>query len=139
MSSGPSSAIFVSSQSVDQNPARLLIDALATASLRVDHSPSNPLDRDDDRWPDWYEKGLRAALRGCRLFVIVVDAGWDSSSWMAQEAQSARESRMDSFFWNPTRVSVRAKGMTPYLKVELPVDLEEAVRSLRLASGGLFR
>jgi TIR domain len=133
-------AVFVSSQAVDRDPARQLIGRLQSVGVRVEHSPSNPLDREDARWPDWYQEGLRAALGRCRLFVIVVDAGWDSSTWMAQEAHAALESdrmirHLEGFFWNPTGAVVRAAGMVRYLKVELPVEIEDAVGILKTQVG----
>src|SRR5689334_2646354 len=98
-------AVFVSSQRVDRDPARELIRRLLTTGIGVEHSPSNPLDREDARWSDWYHEGLFAALRRCRLFVIVLDAGWDSSTWMGTEAHAALESsragtQLEAFFWN---------------------------------------
>ena len=121
-------------QAVDQSPAKELIFKLRRMGADVSHSPSNPLDADDPRWNDWYDAGLPAAVRQCDEFVIVVDRVWDSSSWMAQEAQVASElgrtGELRRFYWNPNEIMVRAAGMLPYLQSELPRDLDAAVEVL---------
>src|SRR5262245_30302007 len=109
---GQPPAVFVSSQAVDRSPAKDLVTALRSAGLQVEHSPSER----DPRWVDWYEVGLVASLLRCRVFVIVLDGGWDSSTWMAQEAASALEAHavippLHGFYWNPARLTVRAAGM----------------------------
>jgi hypothetical protein len=109
-----------------------LVAALRGAGLNVEQSPSNPIHRADPRWADWYRVGLPSTLRRCRTFVIVVDNGWDSSTWMAQEAESALVSPggLQGLFWNPLRVAVDARGMVGYLRTELPVGLAEAVKGV---------
>jgi hypothetical protein len=133
----PSAAarVFVSSQAVDQWPAAQLIACLNKLGVSLEHSPSNPRDKPDQRWKDWYHQGLPATLRRCRLFVIVVDDGWDSSSWMAQEAHLAlvapgSEKRLRGYFWNPERRQVTAAGMVGYLQQELPIEAQLAARFL---------
>jgi hypothetical protein len=74
------------------------------------------------------------------MFVVVLVAGWDSSTWMAEEANYALTmprvvAPLPGFFWNPTRVSVRARGMVGYLKTELPVSVEDAVAVLLEEAG----
>jgi hypothetical protein len=83
---------------------------------------------------------LIATLRRCSLFVIIVDPVWDSSTWMGEEAHAALESHLmvphlPAFFWNPDRVAVRAAGMVRYLKAELPIKTQEAVRILASEAG----
>ena len=80
--------IFVSSQVVDRWPARDLIAALRQAGVEVEHSPRNPLDGEDPRWKDWYSSTLGAVIDRCDAFVIIVEPGWDSSTWMAIEAEA---------------------------------------------------
>jgi hypothetical protein len=128
--------VFVSSQSVDNKPASVLIAGLRNAGLEVEHSPSTPQDREDERWADWYHQGLARTLSMCSAFVIVIDSGWDSSTWMAMEAREAIEKtsatpRIQSFFWNPEGLHVTARGMLQYLKNELPPDVSEAIKRLR--------
>ena len=127
--------VFVSCQSIDRKPANSLVRGLLSAGVEVAHSPCNPLDGSDERWASWYEDGLRKALDGCDAFVIVVDEGWDSSTWMAIEAETAiglaaRFSIKRILFWNPESVVVKANGMLPYLKIPLPLELEDVVREI---------
>jgi hypothetical protein len=127
--------VFASSQSVDHTPASDLILRLREMGAAVSHSPSNPLDRDDPRWNDWYAVGLPAAIEQCDTVVIVVDRGWDSSTWMAQEAQVAVQAtglgaKRRLYFWNPGGIVVQAAGMLPYLQSELPRSLDAAVQIL---------
>src|SRR3954469_18990841 len=106
--------VFVSSQGVDRWPARELITALRQASVEVEHSPRNPLDGEDPRWSDWYGSALRGAVDRCDAFVIVVEPGWDSSTWMAVEAEAGltpgRKTEQNAFFWNPDGIAVNAAG-----------------------------
>jgi hypothetical protein len=123
--------IFVSSQSVDSAPASLLIQGLGRAGVGVEHSPRNPRDGHDPRWQDWYSKGLQDALKRCTSFVAVVDRGWDSSTWMAVEAEEAtKRLASTSYYWNPQGVRVIAAGMQLYLTAELPTTLEGAIGML---------
>jgi len=73
--------------------------------------------------------------------VVVVDAGWDSSSWMAEEAHLALEAtgmdrRLRGYFWNPERHHVTAAGVVGYLKEELPTDVDSAARFVAHEAGG---
>lgn len=116
--------VFLSSQAIDRVPARTLAELLHTRAFRIDSSPRHPSDGPDVRWGDWYTTGLINALRGAQIAVLVVDDGWDSSTWMAEEARLAFALLGDSavFFWNPNDVQVRAAGMLPFLKARLPDD-----------------
>ena len=121
--------IFVSSQIVDRWPARDLIAALRLVGVEVEHSPSNPLDREDARWEDWYGHELVETVDRCDTFVIVIEPGWDSSTWMGIEAgMGVKHGRV--FFWNPDGITVKARGMTRYLQVALPQSLDAAVAQL---------
>jgi hypothetical protein len=122
--------VFISSQSVDTPPASLLIDGLRRAGIAVEHSPRNPAAGHDPRWEQWYAKGLRNAFDRCNVFVAVVDSAWDSSSWMAIEADEARRRLSSAFYWNPQGLKVAAAGMKPYLAEELPPSVDAAVRTL---------
>lgn len=123
--------VFVSSQDVDGDPCSALIDTLRSEGWVVDHSPRNPID--DPRWSSWYDSGLAAALSRADIFIIVVDYAWDSSTWMAEEARLAIERGMvkTAFYWNPECIVVRAMGMFPYLRSELPRDMDALVQVLR--------
>jgi hypothetical protein len=125
--------VFLSSQAVDRDPARALADALQAAGVSVEHSPGNPIDGLDDRWSDWYGVGLPTAIRESQVAVLVLDTVWDSSSWMAEEARLAfaHLGADRVFFWNPGNVTVRASGMSPYLRTRLPDDISSAVTKLR--------
>jgi hypothetical protein len=123
--------VFVSSQAVDRPPASLLIARLRAKGWRVEHSPSNPLNHDDPRWSAWYEHGLPSALACVELFIAVVDEAWDSSTWMATEADTARRTNgVGCCSWNPNGIQRMALGMREYLCKPLPPDLEAAVVAL---------
>lgn len=127
--------IFVSGYNVDEPPASNLIAALRFRGLSVEYSPSNPKNKPDSKWENWYEEGLMAALQGCDTFVAVVTDAWDSSSWMYAECQVAlnllNASQMPRlFYWNPQKISVTAAGMVRFLKSELPLDPDVAVEVL---------
>jgi len=101
----------------------------------VEHSPIDSPEFYDPRWPSWYAEGLQSTLRRCQLFVIVLEKYWDSSTWMAEEANFAMTmpqvvQPLPSFFWNPTKTPMTAHGMRGYLKTELPVGIYDAVKVL---------
>jgi hypothetical protein len=132
--------MFVSTQAISRSPAHDLVEALRAAGVQVAHSPRNPADGPDDAWTTWYALGLREALRGAGIAVLVVDEAWSSSTWMAQESDAAfSELGPDRVaFWNPTRTAVTALGMLRYLKARLPDGLTDAVALLsRRAASGL--
>ena len=114
----------------------MLISELKQNGFRTSHSPRNPLDGDDSRWHDWYEKGLDEAIKESQSFVIVVDRGWDSSTWMAIEAdQALRKAKASGgyylmVYWNPNNIEVKAKGMLGYLKDRLPNEVDKAIEAL---------
>lgn len=94
------------------------------------------MDGDDPRWRDWYEAGLPAAIGRCEVFVAVVDRGWDSSTWMGQEADTASKSGLTLLYWNPDRLLVKARGMVAYLREELPPALDDALTLLLRRAAG---
>ena len=51
----------------------------------VEHSPGGG---GDPRFATWYHTGLPAAAARCTAFVIVRQTWWDSSTWMAIEAEA---------------------------------------------------
>jgi hypothetical protein len=120
-------SIFLSSRAADAPLAAALIDGLRRVNVKVEHSPRNPKDGEDPRWGDWYKVGLPAALGRSHLFVAVIDRGWDSSTWMAIEADTATKTGLPMFFWNPEGVRVTARGMVPYLREEIPTTLDRAI------------
>lgn len=128
--------IFVSCEQEDRPPAALLIGRLRAESWCVDHSPCSRVDNHDPRWYGWYEHGLGEALDWAEVFIMVVTEGWDSSTWMAQEACYAVQSNSPhqvkhTFYWNPDRCVVTAAGVLPYLRTPLPEDLDALVDQLR--------
>ena len=123
--------IFVSSYNVDKPPASSLIAALRNSGVVVENSPSNPADKSDPKWKKWYDEGLMATLMNCDTFVAVITDVWDST-WMVSECQTALNLHNVSmmkkyYYWNPQRISVTAAGLVPYLKSELPMEMDKAV------------
>ena len=73
---------------------------------------------------------LKEILDRRRVVVLVdeLDRGWDSSTWMAEEADTASKRGLPLLYWNPDRVVVKA--MVPYLREALPPALDEALAFL---------
>lgn len=128
--------IFVSSQAVDAQQVRIFLRALADAGHAIDHSPRNPEHGDDERWQLWYRQGLPTAVTWADRFVIVIDSVWESSSWMAAEADLAARSGLPVHFWNPDGHQVTAKLMLSYLQNELPDAIDAALNELSRPSDG---
>jgi len=125
--------LFVSCQCIDAEPAQIFIEQLRLNGFTVEHSPRNPADGVDERWNDWYERSLAETISRSLAFIIILDRGWDCSTWMAIEADEAnggpdRRPPMPMFFYNPMaiKVSKQAIGMHRYLKEELPTDAKTA-------------
>jgi len=128
--------IFVSSCRIDDPHATALIERLRSESFIVLHSPRNPSDGDDARWRNWYESGCKAEMGRANIFISVVTAAWDCSTWMAHEClealkQAGADQIRGMYFWNPGRVEVTAGVVTAYLKKRLPDDLDELISVLR--------
>jgi hypothetical protein len=122
-------SIFVSAYNIDKPPASTLINALLAKGITVEHSPSNPHERTDPKWENWYGGELSESIKKCEGFVSVIDETWDSSSWMAEECLVALK-QMNVYYWNPNNVKVTAPGMAPFLKSKLPTELIQAVQVL---------
>ena len=129
-------SIFISCQSIESPEPQMLVSELKEKGFRTNHSPRSPLDGDDSRWADWYQRGLHEAIKESQSFVIIVDRGWDSSTWMGIEAGEALRKAKASggnyvmTYWNPNNIEVKAKGMLGYLKDRLPNKVNEAVEAL---------
>jgi hypothetical protein len=121
-------SIFISCQDIDSPYVERLFAALREVALPFFHSPPNPMRRPDAAWVNWYDQGLPATLARTSGFLIVIDSGWDSSTWMGIEAHTAiarisGEHLRFFAFVNPNQTLVRARGMLPYLREEFPSDL----------------
>jgi hypothetical protein len=82
---------------------------------------------------------LATAIAACEVFVIVVDYGWDSSTWMAIEAEEAcshPDRGPRCLYWNPDSFRVTAAGAVRYLVRELPRRLPEAIRFIVTEDSG---
>lgn len=125
-------AIFVSTYFSDRGVAVELIRRLREVGVAVEHSPLNPSEGSDDRWRDWYARGLPTTLSRVQGFVAVIDEAWESSCWMAEESRLAAQTLPLSlrWYWNPSLVEIGATGMQPLLTNALPGDLAQAVPCL---------
>jgi hypothetical protein len=99
----------------------------------VEHSPRSP-DLEPERWRDWYSRGCAEAVRSASVVVTVVTAGWDGSTWMAHEAQTALDLERQLLCWNPDRRAIPV-GMVRYTRQPLPLDLESAVAFIARLDG----
>jgi lipoate-protein ligase A len=130
--------VFISSQAVDSKNVQDIIHAIRSTGIEVEHSPRNPIHGEYPRWTDWYSSGLATTIIGCDLLVIIIDLGWDSSTWMGIEAEAWRArwagQLPHAFYWNPQSISVGI-GMTHYLKEELPKELNAAVKRIAMENG----
>jgi hypothetical protein len=81
--------VFVSTENSAGDRARRIIEGLREAGLQVTCSPVNPAVGHDPRWRGWYETGCKEAIEATDMFVAVVTAGYDGSTWMAIEAETA--------------------------------------------------
>jgi len=90
--------IFVSTENTADARVVRVIDLLKAAGHTVTTSPINPAIGDDPRWKDWYENGCRTAIDSNDVFLAVVTEGYDSSTWMAIELETA---------WNANRATGR--------------------------------
>lgn len=124
--------IFVSSQNIDEPHTITLIKELRAFGFQVNHSPRNPSYGYDFRWVNWYEKGLQDSLAATNVFIISVDAGWDSSTWMTIEVDLALKLLGNGnieqlYYYNPLHIRVKAKGALPYLNKQLPDSLNDTI------------
>jgi hypothetical protein len=75
--------VFVSTENSADDRACRVIDGLRAGGLQVTCSPLNPALGYDPRWTSWYKTGCKAAIEATDMFVPVVTAGYDCSTWMA--------------------------------------------------------
>lgn len=96
----------------------------------MEHSPNSHPGRGDNRWPEWYEAGLRELLTDCDAFVTVLDQGWEPCHWTQFEVRLAVQDGVVPRFchWNPEGIEVAR--MTDHLGRKLPNDLDELADSL---------
>ncbi len=117
--------------------ARRFIDGLRETGLQVTCLPLNPALGEDPRWRDWYETGCNIAIEATDVFVAVVTAGYDCSTWMAIEfetawkANKATSGRPRLFVLHQTARPLPA-GFRQYEEAAtlLPFDVDEAVAFL---------
>jgi hypothetical protein len=128
--------VFVSTENSAHDRARRFIDGLREAGLQVTCSPLNPALGDDPRWRDWYETGCSATIEATDVFVAVVTAGYDCSTWMAIEFETAWEANQANgrprlFVLHQTARPLPA-GFRQYEEAAtlLPFDVNEAVAFL---------
>jgi hypothetical protein len=126
--------LFISCQDIDGDQAQRLIQTLMQNGFTIVHSPRNPLRGHDQRWDDWYSRGLPAAISKASAFIIVIDQGWDSSSWMATESDEALRASLPMYVYNPMELRVVAKGMLGCLGEILPTDADRAAAYLKKAN-----
>jgi hypothetical protein len=81
--------IFISTENTVDERVVQVIGLLKAEGYSVTTSPLNPAIGDDPRWKDWYDNGCQAAIESNDVFLAVVTAGYDSSTWMAIEFQTA--------------------------------------------------
>ena len=141
--------VFISSPEATGSRAGELISALRSVGVHVEHSPDpSGSSAVDPRWRGWYpvsaagpgsdsESGIARALDASDACVIVLNSWWDSSTWMAIEADEALARLGDGklLYWNPDAVEVRSAGMLPYLRTALPTGLSDAVRVILAGDG----
>ena len=103
-----------------------LINSLSENNITHKHSPLNPASGTDPLWKNWYSSELENQLKQCNTFIIVVDQGWESSTWMATEAETAKLLNLSFAYWNPLNITKISLGMQSYLKNQLPINLSDA-------------
>lgn len=136
--------IFISCQSIDSSEPQMLIAKLMEKGFRINHSPRNPADAYDGRWIDWYDKGIKQAIHESEIFVIIIDYGWDSSTWMGIEAEEALDKAKTSdkyqmLYWNPNNIEINSISMLRYLIRRVPDEVDKIIEILTFPSIGLLR
>jgi hypothetical protein len=124
--------LFLSCQDIDDSSAQSFIQALKSLGFATEHSPSNPIRGIDKRWNAWYSTELLNTLSKVNAFIVLLDNGWDSSTWMAIEGEAALglAQPLPMYVYNPLEIKVSAKVMLPYLKELLPSDPAQAAEYL---------
>src|SRR5262249_50661017 len=111
--------------------------ALRSANFDVTCSPLNPALGLDARWHDWYATGCNALIESVAIFVAVETDGYECSTWMAHEADTAckvargHERPMLYYLARPSgrRLSIGFRRFED-AAVKLPVDPTEAVQAI---------
>lgn len=96
------------------------------AAWDLEHSPDGCT---DPRWRTWYAVECEHTVARADLVVSIVTPGWDGSTWMCHEADTALRCGRPLHLWNPAgrRVPI---GMQRYAEQPLPTDLDEAIATL---------
>src|SRR6266542_1194027 len=81
--------IFRSTENTADERVVRVIDLLKAAGHTVTTSPINPANGSDPRWKDWYEQGWQTAIESNNVFLAIVTPGYDCSSWMVIEFETA--------------------------------------------------
>jgi hypothetical protein len=84
----PTQTVFVSVCEPEDPEVVRFVAALAEHGFRV--SPSSPPGGAGPEWDGWYDHGCRRPVDSCDAFVAVVTQAYDSSTWMAHEADEAQ-------------------------------------------------
>jgi len=127
--------IFISTENTADERVVRVIDLLKAAGHTVTTSPINPANGSDLRWKDWYEQGCQTAIESNNVFLAIVTPGYDCSTWMAIEFETA---------WKANQASGRPRlyvlgaerplpaGFRQYEQAAtlLPFDVNEAVAFL---------
>ena len=129
--------MFISCEQVDSFHANALIQRLRQEGISVSHSPRNPSDGNDERWINWYDGGGQEEISKAEVFVVVVTAGWDASTWMAFEATEALKGLRQGhtkrmMHYNPENTKIHyPENKYKWLGEKLPDNLEEAITLLK--------
>lgn len=118
--------VFLSCENIADAIAQRLIALLRKRRIELDHSP---MGGDDPRFVDWYARGCTAAISRADVAVAVVTAGWNGSTWMAHEADTALTMGKPLHCWNPGEFMVPL-GMLRFTQQMLAADAGAAVEQL---------
>ncbi len=134
----PSCGIFISTGNTTDDRVVQTIDLLKAAGYTVTTSPLNPAVGTDSRWNDWYESGCRTVIESNDVFLAIVTAGYDCSTWMAIEFEKAWKANKATS--GRPRLFVLHRSTRPFppglrqyeeSATLLPFDVNEAVAFLR--------
>ncbi|CAK0778495.1 hypothetical protein CCP4SC76_6610001 [Gammaproteobacteria bacterium] len=121
--------LFLSTEDIDDPLAMRILEALVAADWSVEHSPRNPGRGPDARWSDWYSQGCADTLGRADVSLGVCTPGWDGSSWMAHEGETALELGVPLFLWNPRHYAIPL-GMRRYAERPLDDSISVAIAEL---------
>jgi hypothetical protein len=132
--------VFVSSENIAVGRAADLVRALLKKGLSVTHSP--PWDQESNwagpwnsDWDAWYGPNLWHSAEEARLIILVVSDLWQSSTWMLAECEAATKAAAmvdysKVLIWNPEEVPITNPNFTRHLGEELPLSLDELLKSV---------